>query len=317
MKLYRGAILIFFLCLCIINISACTSGENEQLLAGGESGLPPSETIEKLPEETKIEREYNIEDFMGREELPENIVWLEGEVPFGDISLGLKPVIGDALKKLIEGSEEDDYIGVFVGNTSTCGLVPKIRLNIDIFPDEMNSDGKLVILYDSANNSYEEYSKVAGKLLSAGKKVYELHGDYEFIVARNKAQNAYDEYYDYVKRETKALASKTDDSVNNYTELYYTVVMNHHFSVVEVRNLYFSSFGFIPYYSIEYLEKKYNAYYGEGYEYDPGYIYVAKVKDILSLDAFLNGQSRITRLYPLSKEYLNQISFLLGESLQK
>ncbi|MBR5314987.1 MAG: hypothetical protein IKU45_06210, partial [Clostridia bacterium] len=56
-------------------------------------------------------------------------------------------------------------------------------------------------------------------------------------------------------------------------------------------------------YSIEYQEDNYDGYYGEGYDVDPGYVYVAKGKDIMALNEYFMGKSSATIISPISKEY--------------
>ena len=309
-KLLKGMAFIFSLFLCAVNTVSCTNEGNGLLTPVEQSETLQSVSREDLPSESVGETEYHIEDFIKFEALPLEVIWNEGEVFDGDISIGSKPVMSDALKKLVENSGKDEYIVLFAYGKTTCGLVPKTRLNIEALPEDMKADAKLGELIENADSSYEEYSKTAGRLLADGKKVYELYEEDEFIVVRNKAQNAYDEYYDYLKSECEKRGARSVKPDDNYAELYNTIVKNHRISAVEARNIYFSSFGFIPYFSIEFLEEEYYGYYGEGYSYDPGYVYVAKAGDILSLNDYLQGTSKTVRLYPLSKDYFNLILYL-------
>ncbi|MBR5314158.1 MAG: hypothetical protein IKU45_01945, partial [Clostridia bacterium] len=230
--------------ICICFFTACSRKDEPEYAPVEETQASPADTSDGLGEDTK----YKIEDFVEIKDLPENVIWTEGAEPLGYIGVEPKPLVGETLKKVIENVGEEVYIGVFVKNFTSCGLVPQIRYGIEIFPEEVIADDNFLKLFIAANNSYEEYSKTAGELLAQGLKVYEIFVIEEFNRARDKAKDAYNAYYEYAGQLCKDMVFKYPNKEDYYEELHHTILKNHHIGMMETRNLFFSSFGFIPYY---------------------------------------------------------------------
>lgn len=62
-------------------------------------------------------------------------------------------------------------------------------------------------------------------------------------------------------------------------------------------NDYFSSFGRTNCYSLTYLEENFDKYYGEGYEVNPGYFYIAQTKSIVRLNKYFDGKTNAFAIF--------------------